>query len=152
MSETPISDHVYIYDNQLLIDLLDALQPFLANHSKTKFYGEVAKRLSACVGKNPPWKWRYIHGVANFTVAPSFRLLEACEILAASLDGIPLEIAKLRKIEVYGIDSQILPNSIVYAPSRECNHPGCLIRFIPVVPNQVKCRLHQRRRKQNALD
>ncbi len=95
----------------------------------------IADRLSAIAKKARPWTWRYVQSVLAGSIEPSPAFATAVNTLGASLDGVPLEVATSRRVQVLAM-GQVKPGSLVLADSRACANPACPIEFVPRTPNQ----------------
>lgn len=117
--------------------LLEILQPSLEGMGKVEVYEELARRLSAVANKKPEWGWRYVQGVRTGTIEPSPKMVRAIEVLAASMDGMPVEISNAERVSVYAQPGTIRSGSLILASSRMCKSPVCKVSFVPRTPNQV---------------
>jgi hypothetical protein len=128
----------------ILNTILDALKPSSNSSGNVAFYTDIAIRLSSVVYRSKPWGWRYVQGVDVGTIQPGKLFIRAVQILGATLDGIPQDVANTEPVQIYAKPGLVKPGSIVLAASRSCKRPACPIHFIPSVPWQhyhsAKCR------------
>lgn len=98
----------------------------------------VADTLNRVDGK-ASWSRRYVLSVANETLAPSRRLARAIEATAASLDDVPVRIARAEQVNVLSEPGDIRPGSYVMGRSQVCARPGCAVVFVPNHPRRIYC-------------
>ena len=115
--------------------------PTLNGRGKMAYYEVLANKLSAAVEKTPPWGAKYIQSALTGTVirAP---LRHAIMILAASLDGLPVELARAERVEIYAERNTIRTGSYVFGKSQPCAHPGCPTSIVRDHWNRRYCRHH----------
>jgi hypothetical protein len=128
--------------------VFDALRASCGQNGEVAFYQDIAERLSKIAHKEKPWGWRYVQSVDHNTLGhePSKSFLRAVEILAASIDGIPVLVAETEAVTVFARPGAIHPNAIVLSESKRCTEPTCTIHFIPRVPWQKYCPMHKNRK------
>ena len=148
MSQRVTFDEIMQDDQSTVQSNLDALRGVFGKSGKVETYTALAEKLSAIANKEKPWGWRYVQSVDQGTLghAPSRKFIRAVEILAASLDGVPVFITETEPITVYARPGAIHPNAIVLAESKLCEYPPCAINFVPRVPWQKYCPMHKDRR------
>ena len=141
MSETPFDPQSTKY---MLKSVMEALKPSCNSTGNVAFYTDIAIRLSSVVDRSKPWGWRYVQGVDVGTIQPGKEFIRAVQILGATMDGIPKDIANTEPVQIHAKPGTVKPNSIVLAESRPCSRAACPVYFIPVVPWQrfhsAKCR------------
>lgn len=112
----------------------------LGRSGKVEAYTDLAGRLSKVANRNGnAWSWRYVQSVHTGSVAPSKKFAQATEILAASMDGLPVFVAETEPVTVHARRGSVHPNSIVLGFSKPCAYPTCTVYFIPIVPWQKYC-------------
>jgi len=119
-----------------ILTLLDAMIEYSSNKDK---FGDMAVRLSKIAKKSPAWGWRYVQSVASGTVEPSKKFADAVQILAVSIDGIPVSLAGASPITVYAETGTIKEGSLVMNKSVRCANPSCTVEFVPNVPWRKHC-------------
>ena len=130
--------------SQTVIQIFELLQPSYEDGTKLEIWEDIAIRLSKLAGKKPAWGWRYVSSVASETIEPSRKFIHAVELLTQQLDGTPVDMADAIKVEIYA--RHVQPGSLVLGESKGCSEPGCLIRFVPIVPWQKYCPRHKKKR------
>ncbi len=127
-------------------DIIDALRASWGQIDQIAFYEQLAEKLSRIASQDGrAWTWRYVQSAYNNTLGhpPGRRFLRALEILAAEMDGLPTFIADTEPVSVQARPGAVQENSIVIGKSKTCEYPPCTIHFIPRVPWQKYCPLHQ---------
>lgn len=135
---------------EVLAQYADLVEHFLAmkNGSMVAFYTRLAEKLSAAIGRPQPWGWRYIQGVHAGKIKPSHDFARAVSILAAAADGLPAEIARLVKVDIWAEPGAVQHGAIVMGESRVCATPGCNRVFVPNTPRRKYCPLCRPRRRE----
>lgn len=95
-----------------------------SGRGKMKFYDLLAAKLNAAAGNNPGWSGKYIQSAISGTMIRT-PLRKAILVLAASLDGLPVEFARAEKVEVYAEPGTVRPGSYIFGKSRACAVTGC---------------------------
>ena len=122
-----------------ILEILTVLDAILEYSSNKERYGDLAGRLSKIAKKQPAWGWRYVQSVASGTVEPSKKFSKAVDVLAVSLDGIPVPFAKSSPITVYAETGTIKDGAFIMLPSQVCANPACTVTFVPNVPWRKMC-------------
>ncbi len=105
----------------------------------------IADKLSQVAKKEPAWGWRYLRNVLNGKIEVSTRLANAIMALGATMDGIPVQVAAGKPVQVLAV-GEVKPGALILADSRPCSRPGCPVHFVPRVPWQRYCSVGCRRR------
>jgi len=119
-----------------IIAILESLLTFETNMDK---FENIAGRLSKIANKEPAWSWRYVQSVASGTVEASKKFADAVQVLAVSLDGVPVVSAKAVPVTVYAEKDSITEGSYVMSGSKICANPACTVTFVPNVPWRKLC-------------
>ena len=98
----------------------------------------VAEKLNDVDGA-ASWTRRYVLSVANGTLSPSRRLAKAIAALAATLDDVPVELARAETVRITAAPGTIRDGSYVLGTSKVCERPGCAVVFVPNVPWRRYC-------------
>jgi hypothetical protein len=106
---------------------------------KVEFWKIVAAKLSAAVGRNSPWTWRYIQSVYNDKLAPSVELGRAIRSLGAMIDNVPQVIANTEYISILAQPGTVKPGSLILVSSLLCAKPACRNYFVPNHPRRKYC-------------
>jgi hypothetical protein len=117
---------------------------------------DIAGKLSAAAGKDPPWGWRYLRNVLNRKIDASVKLVNAIMALGATFDNIPLVWSSARPVQVYA-NAKVKPGTLITVDSRDCR--VCHRPFIPHSWNDYGCsdecdliwKILQRERRKNAV-
>lgn len=121
------------------VDLVEQMLP-MKNGSWVTFYTRLAEKMSAAIGRaTTPWTWRYMQGVHRGTIQPSRDFARAVGLLLAEIDGLPAQIGRLERVDVYAEPGTVQHGSIIMAGSRVCARPGCSRVFVPNVPWRKLC-------------
>lgn len=121
-----------------LADVVAHFEPHLNGGTKTAFWTAIAAKINKADG-SAEWSWRYPQGVLAGTIAPSERFCRAVLVLAASLDDVPVQLARAEAVQVLAEPGEIRPGSLVMGASRVCARPGCVVVFVPNHPRRVYC-------------
>jgi len=124
--------------SETMQQIIDHFRPYLNGHGSVAFYTAVAVKLNDADG-SAAWTWRYVQGVAAGTVPPSRRFAAAVQVLAASLDGLPVVIARAERVEVLAEPGALAAGAYVMGAARPCARPGCPVVFVPNVPWRRLC-------------
>ena len=119
-----------------ILTLLDAMIDYTDNQDR---YGDMAERLSRIAKKSPAWGWRYVQSVVSGTIEPSKKFSNAVQVLAVSIDGIPVPLAGASPVTVYAETGTIKEGSLVMNKSIRCANPSCTVEFVPNVPWRKFC-------------
>lgn len=119
---------------QILLSIIEHFTPNL-NGAAVEV---VAGKLNAIDG-SATWSRRYVLSVANGTLKPSRRLARAIAALAATLDDVPVELARAETIEISAAPGAIRKGAYVLGTSKVCERPGCGVIFVPNVPWRRYC-------------
>lgn len=125
-----------------LNDIALHFAPTLNGRGKMAYYEILANKLSAAVQKSPPWGPKYIQSALTGSVIRT-PLRQAIMILAASLDGLPVEITRAQRVEIYAEPHTIRAGSYVFGQSHPCAWPGCPTPIVRDHWNRRYCRHHQ---------
>lgn len=119
-------------------EIVDHFQEHLNGRTKTAFWTEVAAKINRADG-SADWTWRYPQGVLAGTICPSERFSAAVQALAASLDDVPVRIARAEQVNVLSEPGDIRPGSYVMGSSQVCARPGCVVVFVSNHPRRIYC-------------
>jgi len=123
---------------QAINQIEGTLEPLLAGLPKTKRDQEIVERISALVGREPPWSRTIYHLVRAGHKPPSPAFGSAVLAFAYSLDGVHPLRAQATPVEVLAV-GDVLPGALVLSDSRRCESPTCAVPFVPRVPWQRFC-------------
>jgi hypothetical protein len=106
-------------------------------------YQFIASRISALAGKTPAWTWRYIQSIRAKTVKASSRVDQAARMyLDVLLDQSTSPFSSYVRVQVRARPGVLVDGAFVLSESRPCSEPTCQINFVPRVPWQRYCPLH----------
>lgn len=124
-----------------LADIVAHFEPTLNGAGKMKFYEALARKLSAAVNQVPPWSGKYVQSAISGTMVRG-PLRRAIMVLAASLDDLPVAIARAERVEVYAEPGTVKPGAYVFGQSVACAFPGCPAVFVKDHWNRRFCPGH----------
>jgi len=122
-----------------LLEILTLLDAMIQYRDHQDRYNDMAGRLSKIAKKSPAWGWRYIQSVVSGTVEPSKRLADAIQVLAVSMDGIPVPFAGASPVTIYAETGTVKEGALVMSASVRCASPDCTVEFVPNVPWRKHC-------------
>lgn len=118
--------------------IVEHFQEHLNGSTKTAFWTEIAAKINRADG-SADWTWRYPQGVLAGTISPSERFSAAVLALAASLDDVPVRIARAEQVKVISEPGDVRPGSYVMGRSQVCARPGCVVVFVSNHPRRIYC-------------
>jgi hypothetical protein len=104
--------------------------------TKKALYTMLAEKLSAAIGREDPWTWRYAQGVHSGTIKPSQDFMRAINVWMLTLDEVPAAIANAEQVTVLAEPGTVLPNALILGKSQPCAYAKCSVVFVPRVPWQ----------------
>ena len=125
---------------EVIRSLLKDLEQRIAFKNREELYQDLARRLSAVAGRKEVWSSTYVINALNpkFESRVGKPFVRAANILAATLDGLPLQIAQAKSVTVFALGS-VKENSLITGNSIPCKNPTCTVWFVPNVWNRREC-------------
>lgn len=103
----------------------------------------IAEKLSEMAGKKPSWTWRYLRNVLNGKLKPSQQLTNAITALGASLDGMPVVLARAKPAPMVYTVPELSAGAVILVEEKVCALPSCSIRFVGYPAQRYCCREHR---------
>lgn len=113
----------------------------MRNGSLVQFWERMGAKLAEAADRKDPYTWRYPQGVYKKNIKPSQDFARAVAVLLADIDGLPVDIGKLERVEVYASRGVVQHGSIIMGKSRICANRACNRVFVPNVPWRKLCPL-----------
>lgn len=123
----------------LLTGIVEFFEMSRGDMKQAEFFGMIAAKLSALVGREPAWTARYPQSVLSGTISPSPEFARAVKGLGALLDDMPAILASAVRITIFAQPGTIREGSLVLGQSKVCARAGCRVMFVPNVPWRKFC-------------